>query len=248
MNQTQRAYIYGITTLEANLSETLHGIGDLSVTITKLPSLGFGLIISNLPPDFGELEFEDTVKQVRVLERIMGQGMTVIPIRFGTVTKSLTDLVKSLQSHQTSIKRELQRLKGMTEVGVKVYWKKDKLKQELLQHSEYTPLVAKAQTDRTAAIELGQWIEQVVEEWRNLAISQLHEPMKKVAAGAVQGGITSVEMIYNGSFLVDSNQANRLQQVIQTLADKFGERYDFHCTTHLPPYNFVNLKINWSNQ
>ncbi|TCL56794.1 gas vesicle protein GvpL/GvpF [Hydrogenispora ethanolica] len=244
MGKKQGAYLYGITAMQVGEVDC-PGIGTPPQKVHLVPAGGVGLIITHLSPDFEDVSIEDAVQHVRVLENVMAKS-PVLPIRFGTVAESLADLKRMVASHEFVIRKELNRLKGKYEVGVKAYWRKEVILEELQQSKDYSTLVEQAQQDSRTAIELGQRIESIANEWRSKFEEQFHPELARLTTDSIVGEAMGVEMVYNGSFLVTPEQDQRLKEKVVDIAEKkLASKIEFHYTTNLPPYNFVKLKLHW---
>jgi hypothetical protein len=246
MGKKQSVYIYGIASKELQAVEC-QGIGNPPQPVRVEPLGSVTVILTYLTPDFEEVGIEDAVQHVRVLEKAM-ENATVLPIRFGTVADSLAEFKTMVISNQFAIQKELHRLKGKYEVGIKGYWRKETILEELRASKEYTALVEEAQQNSRAAMELGQMVEATVNEWRVRLEEQVHPLLARLAAESVISDATSVEMVYNSSFLVTPEQELRLKEKLIESAEKtLNNRIEFHFTTKLPPYNFIKLRLKWGS-
>jgi hypothetical protein len=243
MKNKQGIYLYGIVPLQIGAFPECKGIGNLDVHI--IPVGGVSILASYMDPSIGDIGLDDAIKHVRVLETMMSNS-PVIPIRFGTVTESLEELKRLTMLKKDELKKELQRLDGKFEVGIKAYWRKEQLVKELAKRfADQRSLTAKAQLNPEAAIMLGQRVQTVVDEWRENLQNKLHPYFSQIATDNMLGEPMSVEMLYNGSFLVNNEQETKLKMRVEEIADKNGEKIEFHYTTMLPPYNFVNIELSW---
>lgn len=244
MGKKQGAYLYGITSMQVGEIEC-PGIGNPPQAVHLVPAGSGAIILTYLTPDFSDVSIEDAVQHVRVLEKVMATA-PVLPVRFGTIVESLSDIKRMVASHEFVIKKELNRLKGKYEVGVKAYWRKEVVIAELQQSKDYATLVEQAQHNSQTAIELGQRIETIVNDWRVKFEEQFHPELARLATDHTVGEAMGVEMIYNGSFLVTPEQDHRLKDKVVEIAEKkLNSKMEFHYTTNLPPYNFVKLKLHW---
>lgn len=247
MDQKQSAYLYGITTLQVSKLDC-DGIGNPAQKVYFAPFGGVWVVLSYLSPDFGEVSIEDAVQHMRVLENVMTQA-PVLPVRFGTVAESMAELEKVIIRNELAIKQELDRLEGQYEVGIKGYWRQEGIVAELKTAKDYVALLEQAQHDPQAGIELGQRVEAIVNEWRQEFETKYHPELARIATESILGEAMSVEMLYNGSFLVRPEQDPQLKERLLEIADrKLEQRFEFHYTTKLPPYNFVKLKLHWGNK
>jgi hypothetical protein len=242
VKRNQEVYLYGIIPAQIGLVSDCEGVANLKVH--AVPVGGVAVLASYMDLEQPNLNIEDAVKHVKVLETAMNQS-AVIPIKFGTVVESFEELKKLIQARSELLKKELQRLDGRYEVGVKAYWKKEAVLIELKHRfKDHASLIAKAQLAPQDALELGQRVEAVVNEFRTTMENTIHPYLSAVAEENTTGEMMSTEMLYNGSFLVNSLQDEALKKRVEKTAQKYPEMIEFHYTTKLPPYNFVKMNLS----
>ena len=52
-------------------------------------------------------------------------------------------------------------------------------------------------------------------------------------------------MVVNAAFLVDMSKEPEFDQAVNEMEERFGERTGFKYIGPVPPYNFVNIVVNW---
>jgi hypothetical protein len=242
VRRNQDVYLYGIIPAQLGLVSDCKGVADLPVY--AVPVGGVAILVSYLDTGTTDLNIEDAVKHVKVLETVMKQA-AVIPVKFGTAVVSFESLKKLIAAKSDLLKRELQRLQDKYEVGVKTYWKKEAVLIELKQRfKDHSDLLARAQSEPHAALELGQRVEAIVDEFREKMEYSTHPYLRAAATESTFGEMMSAEMVYNGSFLVNAAQDEELKKRVEKIARKYPEMVEFHYTTWLPPYNFVKINLN----
>jgi hypothetical protein len=238
----QDIYLYGIIPAQLGLVSDCKGVADLPVY--TVPVGGVAVLVSYLDIGQTDINLEDAVKHVRVLETAMKQA-AVIPVKFGTAVGSFESIRKLIAAKSDLLKQELQRLRDKYEVGVKTYWKKEAVLVELKQRfKDHSDLIARAQAEPHAALELGQRVECVVNEFRTKMENTVHPYLSAAATENTIGETLSAEMLYNGSFLVNAAQDEELKKRVEQTARKYPELVEFHYTTWLPPYNFVKITLS----
>ncbi len=243
MKRSQEIYLYGIIPARVGLLSDCEGVVNLEVY--AVPVGGVSILISYLDSESTDLNIEDAIRHVKVLEKVMEQSAE-IPVKIGTVVESYESLKKLITAKSNLLKRELQRLHDRYEVGVKAYWKKEAVISELKHRfKDHSGLTAKAQLDPQAALELGQRVEEVVNEFRAEMENKVHPNLSAAAEENTTGEMMSAEMLYNGSFLVNAGQDEELKKRVEKIARKYPEMVEFHYTTKLPPYNFVKMNLSW---
>lgn len=245
---SQKAYLYGITSLVTGVVPDCEGIGNPPQKVYAVPMGGVSVLVTYFTPEIIDISLDDAIRHVKVLEVVMRHS-PVIPFKFGLMIESLDELKKMISARANDIKAELQRLTGKFETGLKAYWKKDFILKELAnRYKDYASLLAQAQIDRQAAVELGQRVETVVNAYRQLMVEEIHPYLSAAAEDDRLDEPKSVEMLYNAAFLVSEVQEKELSRLIQKTGDKYVNKIEFHYTTQLPPYNFIRLNLGWGEQ
>src|SRR5262249_62036019 len=57
--------------------------------------------------------------------------------------------------------------------------------------------------------------------------------------------IVSDRMVVNAAFLVDRQNGLQFDDAVRRLSDEFNDRLMFKYFGPVPPYNFVNIAVNW---
>jgi hypothetical protein len=52
-------------------------------------------------------------------------------------------------------------------------------------------------------------------------------------------------MIVNAAFLVDRSREPEFDQAVRELDDQLGQRIAIKYIGPVPPYNFINIVVNW---
>ena len=244
MLKKRGVYLYGIIEADANPCLDCDGIGRPPQAVQVKEVAGFGVLVSYLTADFKELGLADSITHVKVLETAMRHS-PVIPLKFGTVLKSLDDLSLILNAKKNNLKKEFQKLKGKFEVTIKAYWKQSYILNELAKrYQDIEFLAEQAQFNRLAAIELGKRVESVIEDLRLDIYDRIHGVLSKLAAGQYLAEPLGVEMIYNAAFLVTEEQELRLKRQLEEIAEWEQENVEFYYSTQLPPFNFTKLNLS----
>lgn len=226
-------------------------------------------VVSEVPfGDFSSEEFQrravEDLKWIKekaelhekVIEKAMGEekDASVIPMKFGTVFKSVEKLNSVLQSNYSKFKNILKRLRGKQEWSVKVYLKSPEALREGLR--ERNPELQSLE-DSLGSIpeglayfkekELRDMFEESFREalagWREMFFSRLGE----FALSSSRGKILEEEltgsphqMILNGVFLVPREAFEDFRVRIDELASEARPRgFHFEYSGPWPPYNFV---------
>jgi hypothetical protein len=181
-----------------------------------------------------------------VHEAILKQ-YTFIPMGFGVVAASESDVRSLLEKNCQGLAAELKKLSGKIEVEVKIFWDDKALVGENQQ------LISKVQTRVKAAsstaeaqrllTDAGMQIEKIVLAWKAKYVDQIYSSLKKMAVDSRLNSCTGIKMLLNASFLIDKTTESEFMQQLHDLDDKYRGNINFKYIGPLSPYNFVSLKL-----
>ncbi|NQV95972.1 MAG: GvpL/GvpF family gas vesicle protein, partial [Sphingomonadales bacterium] len=94
-------------------------------------------------------------------------------------------------------------------------------------------------------IQLGEAIEKALtkKRWQDeeMILSRIRPHVHKSRSNKTVGE----RMVLNGAFLVDAAKEPDVDAAVQLLDQDFGDRLMFKYVGPVPPYNFVNIVVNW---
>lgn len=270
--QTRGYYLYGIVWDEADRSLTdlpAQGI-EPNYPVYALPYQSIQAIVSQVAlGEFGETALKINLQDKHWLEShlqahqaIMEQVMethTFIPMRFCTICPTESDVMDLLRRYHDEFLDMLSRLQGKQEWSVKTYCDRERLRQIL---PEISPKIRELQTElaknaNSAAYLLKKKLERVTaDESEQLSRSyalQGYDRLVKLAESAVNLPLSHTEAIHelrplvlNGAYLLAEDQVAPFQtEVVQLNHEYHGQGLCFELTGPRPPYNFVDLQINF---
>jgi hypothetical protein len=232
-------YLYGISAKAAKAKIT--GSIDGSSSVEVLEDSGLAAWYSRVSPEeFGaklasnmeNLEWlaGASVRHQRVASQI-GEAVTVLPTRFGTVFRTEKSLTEHLRSEKDKLVATLKRIEGTEEWGVKLFLNPDPPASPIEVSSGRDYLRAKATMVQVKKSK--QLDPDVVEFVRELqAIAAESAP-----AGKVSGAQPNLE--WQASFLVRKKDRPKWDKMLKKYATRWADRREIQCTGPWPPYSFV---------
>lgn len=189
-----------------------------------------------------------TMVQDRVIK-----NYTVLPMGFGMVAGSANIVNDLLRINYDKILGELERLSGKIEVAVKVYWDKDAMLSQLgAENKTIAQAKARLKTATPAQaqailVEIGQTVERTTKEWKTRYATEAYSHLNKLAVEARANPEMDVKNILNASFLIPKTQESRFQNEVYQLDAKYRGKLNFKYIGPLPPYNFVQMRMEAPN-
>jgi hypothetical protein len=238
-------YVYGIVHgLVPNRGSELAGVGSPSRPVQLMTIEDYTVVVSALDGADFTLTPEDAVRHSRVLEQLMPWG-TVIPIRFGTTVPDAEALRTLILGNRDALAALVPKLRGRMEVGLKVYWRPEVLREAVGQHVDLkTP---RGEDAYAFSIQVGQIAEQIVNGWAESIDQMVMRTLRPMADDMRVGKRISIYMVYNASFLIANQLQEEFRRQVQTLADGPGQGFSFHYVDGLPPFNFGDLHLGMSS-
>jgi hypothetical protein len=189
-------------------------------------------------------------KHERVIERAMRDG-PVIPMKFGTIMKSRSNLESVLRDDYQKFIQILKRLKAKDEWGVKVYVQEDRLKDRLEKNNKTirSQVKKKAGLPRGAdyfhQLEIDEKIDALLKKEIHTQVKHFFRVLQSEADSSRSNKVLAKEftgkkepMILNSAYLVKANKSDGFKKSVKKLQRRYPE-YIFDRTGPWPPYNFI---------
>ncbi len=235
--------------------EDVGPIGQAGGPLYTVPHNGLAAVVSDSPTTEYESTRANMLAHERVQERVMRE-FPLLPVRFGTVA----DAASSSQQIWKLLARRFQEFDGLladmdgkVELGLKVLWRDEKLLfEELLSRNEgirrlRDSLEGKSpQATHFDRIRLGEMIKDALGRKREAEAASLLAPLRRIARRTVENPIAVDRMIVNAAFLVEASREEELDQAVDRLEQRLQDRVICKYVGPVPPYNFVNVIVNWA--
>ena len=249
-------YLYGILRDPGVCAvEGCSAIGAPGGPVRVVAHGGLAVLASDSPAERVETTRANMLAHQRVLERVMADR-TVLPIRFSTVTAAATahdDIRRLLAARGAEFTELLADMDGKAEQGLKVFWRDESVVFEGLvaRHEPIRRLHQAIQGRPPAAthferIRLGELVKEAFERHRETEAQSILRPLRRLAAQTAENATIVDRMMLNAAFLVRRAAEPAFDDAIARLSDAHGDRLQFRYVGPVPPYNFVNVSINWS--
>jgi hypothetical protein len=243
----QGKYIYGIAEEPKVRRFSFPGVEDAEVYTINHD--GIAAIVS----DTQLQEIDPTRKNVHthtVVQDELLKEYTLLPMGFGMIAASEDEVRRLLEKNYKGLVGELNRLAGKVEVEVKVFWDREAVIKELQgENQELTKLQSKIRgalscnEAQRLLIEAGKLVERVVTEWKARYAEQVCAILGQLAQDTQLNKLIGIHNILNASFLINRSREVEFQQEVYRLDSEFRGKVNFKYVGPLPPYNFINLKL-----
>lgn len=224
------------------------GIGERNDEVYTVSYKDLSCIISNSPLRKYPVNRENCLAHQKVLEKVM-EEYTSLPVRYGVIAEN-SDLIteKLLKEYYEILTEQLDRIKGKTELGLKVIWNEMQvIYQELISENEelrkFRDVIRETAT-HDQKIRLGKMVEEALQAKKENEQKIILTPLRELASDSKDNFLMGEWMVINSVFLVDESKIEEFDRQVSQLAEKHSGRSKFKYFGPVPPYNFVNVPVH----
>ena len=245
--QLQGEYIYGIVEEPQFRRFSVLGVGETDVYTINQERIAAVVSDTEFP------EIDPTRKNVQahtVVQEALLKEYNLLPMGFGMVATDEGEVRRLLENNYDGLLDELHRLAGKIEVELKVFWEQEAVVKELQgENAELTRLKAKINS-ASSPVEVqnllstaGKLVESIVQDWKTRYAELVYAILQELSFEAKVNNPVGIKNLLNASFLIDKSHESEFKEQVYKLDAKFQGKMNFKYIGPLPPYNFVNLKL-----
>ena len=248
-------YLYCIIHCSENHTFDADVIGDGGGVVHTVCHQDLAVVVSDSPVTQYESTRRNMVAHERVLETVMRE-FTLLPVRFGTVTDStapVQGIQKLLGSRFAEFDKLLRDMRGKAELGLKAFWRDEKaIFEEIVAEDADIRRLRNSLSGKSPEathfdrIRLGEMIKEALNRKRAREAVRILQPLRQVAHSTRENESLGDRMVVNAAFLVDKSKEPEFDQVVSKLDEQLGERVVLKYIGLAPPYNFVNIMVDWN--
>ncbi len=240
-------YIYGIVLEPGERHYDFPGINGAAVYTISNGRLA--AVVSDIPNEKIRPERRHLAAQQAVLRGLLSQGETVLPMAFGVIANGPQAIKKILADNQEAFCKQLQRVAGMVEMGLRVsLCVTDVFEYFVDAHPEL-----RAARDRlfgsyhTATqeekIELGRLFDRILNEDREQYTEQVEEVLSNYCQEIKRNKCRHEREMMNLACLVLRQDQDRFEEGVLEAAKLFDNNFTFDYNGPWAPHNFVEKSI-----
>jgi len=243
-------YIYCIiaTSQERNFGPI--GIGGGSDEVLTIGYEDLSMVVSNHPVTKFVVNRENLLAHERVIEEVMKEFDSVLPVRFGTIASSADEIRNLLDRRCREFKDLLRDMDHKIELGVKGIWKNiDIIFKEIVEENkEIKKEKEKIQNDTgkkniQTKMEVGKMVQIALAKKKEKEAEKIVDTLRRTTFDHKLNKAAGDEMFMNAAFLVDKGREKEFDNIMDDLSNKYKDRIKFMYAGPLPVFNFVNIVI-----
>ncbi len=248
MSEETGIYIFcGIQTKQEPDFGTFHFEGE-DRSIFTIHYEDAAMVAAEVPMKIYHPNKDNLMMHQQVISSVMEKENVVIPISFGNVFHSKSDVLKLLESLYPQFSQLFPKVKGKIEVGLKVVGKKDWLEHEIHKNPQVQGKKQMVQEKSKNAgfydrIQLGEMAQKFFKSIQEDVQSDIYEPLAGMAESAQVNEPIGEKMLLNAAYLIDQDQEEQFDEKVNELHEKWKDKVDFKYTGPWPAYNFINIQL-----
>jgi len=206
-------------------------------------------IVSDIPGDKIRPERRHLAAQQGVLKRLVQEMPGLLPMSFGIIADGSKTIKKILSQNQEALVRQLQRVAGKIEMGLRVSWDVPnifeyfvnthpdlKLARDRLLGSQRNP----SQEDK---IELGRLFDRLLQEDRDNYADRVESVLSHSCREIKRNKCRQEHEVMNLACLVPREAQGAFEADVFAAANLFDNHYSFDYNGPWAPHNFVTLDL-----
>ena len=243
-------YIYCIigTKQERNFGPI--GIGERDGDVLTIGYNDLSMVVSNHDMAKLVVNRDNMLTHERVIETVMKEFDSVLPVRFGTIASNADEIRNLLGRRYREFKNALRDADHKVELGVKGLWKNmDEIFKEVVDENKPIKMLKEKIQKETnkkniqSKMEAGKMVEKALEKKKEKEAERIVEALRRTAFDYKLNKTIGDEMFMNAAFLVDKGREKEFDNIMDDLGEEHMERVKFMYTGPLPVFNFVNIVI-----
>ncbi len=243
-------YIYCIigTKQERNFGPV--GIGGRGDEVLTISYDDLSMVAGNCPMSKLEVNRQNLLAHEKVIEEVMKEFDSVLPVRFGTIASGADEIRNLLDRRCREFKTALRDMEHKIELGVKGIWKNmDVVFKEIVEENkDIEKMKERLQNDKgkkniQAKMEVGKMVAQSLERKKEKEAEKIVDTLRRTAVNYKLNKTMGDEMFMNAAFLVDKGREKEFDNIMDDLNQEYKDRIKFMYVGPLPVFNFVSIVI-----
>lgn len=243
-------YIYCIIGTEQERNFGPIGIGGRGDEVLTIGYDDLSMVVSSYPMTKFIVSRENMLAHMKVIEKVMNEFDSVLPVRFGTVASNADEIRNLLDRRLREFRSFLRNMDHKVELGVKGSWKHmNVIFEEIVEENrEIKKAKEKIQNEVgkkniQAKTEVGKMVEEALKKKKEREAEKIVDALRRTAFEYKLNKIIGDEMFMNVAFLVDKGREKEFDNIIEDLSERYRDRAKFVYVGPVPVYSFVNIVI-----
>jgi hypothetical protein len=221
-------------------------------------------VVSDSPDTKYDVSRANMMAHQKVIERVMDEGLTVLPVRFGTVTKKgaatpVQDVQhKLLEGRRDELENLHHQLQDKVELGLKALWRDERaIFEEIvaenpsirrLRDSLMPRMVRPPEATHFDRLRVGELVRAALDRKRQADAKRILSRIRPIAERIRDNKVIMDRRVLNTALLVDKAREGDCDEAVRKLGEELGERMVLKYTGPTPPFNFCEIVVTWDEE
>ncbi|NQU67389.1 MAG: GvpL/GvpF family gas vesicle protein [Candidatus Marinimicrobia bacterium] len=249
--QRDGKYIYCIISTKYDTNFGPIGVGGRCDLVSTIGFDGLCMVVSDHPLGKFVVSPDNIISHQKVLEAVMKEFESMLPIRFGTIAATPDEIRNLLNRRYSEFMELLKQFENKVEINVKGIWRDmsmiykeiDKEHAELHNSKVKIEKMPDLEKRKLKIVETGELIEHALAEKKVVEAEKIIDAFRRSVFDYRHNKTSGDAMFMNTAILMNSGRGIELDNMMADLGIKYQDRSDFVYTAPLPIYNFIDLKI-----
>ncbi|MGD8779223.1 MAG: GvpL/GvpF family gas vesicle protein [Ignavibacteria bacterium] len=244
-------YIYCIIDSEQERNYGPIGIGGRNDEVLTIGYKDLSMVVSNHPLNKFVVDRESMLAHEKVVEEVMKDSYSVLPVRYGTVAANAEEVRNFLYRRYSEFKDALRDMKYKIELDVKGYWKNMPLIfDEIVKENEEIDKAkdeisnGKSKLNIENKRHIGMLVKNALQKKKEEEAESIIAHFKYTYIDCKLNNTIIDEMFLNAAFLIDIGKEKEFDNIMDDISEIYKGRIRFAYTGPLPVYNFVNIVVH----
>lgn len=243
-------YIYCIISTRQERNFGPIGVGEGGAEVLTIGYEDLSMVVSGHPPVKLLASRENMIAHEKVIEEVMKEFDSVLPVRFGTIAASTDEIRNLLDRRCVEFKSLLRNMDHKVELGVRGTWKNmEIIFKEIAEENKEIRKAKEAiqnagdKNNIRAKVKVGKLVEGALVRKKEAEQELIVDALRKIAVDHKLNKTVGDEMFINASFLVDKGWEKEFDNAMDDLSEKYEDRIKFAYSGPMPVFNFANIVI-----
>jgi hypothetical protein len=249
--QRDGKYIYCIIASDYDVNLGPIGVGGRGDLVSTIGFDGLCMVVSDHPLSRFVVNPENMLAHQKVIEEVMKEFRSILPIRFGTIAATPDEIRNLLNRRYSEFMELLKQFENKVELNVRATWKHmgmiykeiDREHVELQKIRSEIDELHDPEVKNLKITKAGRLVEHLLEEKKGEEAGKIIDAFRKSVFEYKHNKVSGDAMFMNTAFLVNSGREMEFDNIMANLGWKYQDRCDFVYTAPLPIFNFIDLKI-----
>ena len=243
-------YIYCIIGTKQERNFGPFGIDERGDEVLTISYDDLSMVVSNCPMSKLEVSRQNLLAHEKVIEVVMKEFDSVLPVRFGTIASGADEIRNLLDRRCREFKTALRDMEHKIELGVKGIWENmGVIFSEIVEENKDIKkakemlLNDKGKKNIQAKMEVGKMVARALEKKKEKEASKIVDVLRRTAVNYKLNKTLGDSMFINAAFLVDKGREKEFDNIVDDLSEEYKDKIRFMYAGPLPVYNFINIII-----